>query len=65
MTQGRVRNQRRAVDTAPETEREESGVVLFNSADGYKEEAWPEWFGRLREKPETFDRIFRPLLRKK
>lgn len=39
-----------------------SRIVLFNSADGYKEETWPEQFAWLREKLETFDRVFRPVL---
>lgn len=39
-----------------------SRVVLFKSADRYKEETWPEQFAWLREKLETFDRVFRPLL---
>lgn len=39
-----------------------SRVVLFKVADGYKEETWPEQFAWLREKLETFDRVFRPLV---
>lgn len=39
-----------------------SRIVVFKSADGYKEETWPEQFSWLREKLETFDRVFRPLL---
>lgn len=41
-----------------------SRVVLFKSADGYKEETWPEQFAWLREKLELFDKAFRPLLAK-
>jgi len=39
-----------------------SRIVVFNSADGYKEDTWPEQFAWLREKLEAFDRVFRPLL---
>jgi hypothetical protein len=39
-----------------------SRIVLFKSADGYKEETWPEQFSWLREKLEAFDNVFRPLL---
>jgi hypothetical protein len=41
-----------------------SRVVLFKSADGYKEETWSEQFAWLREKLETFDKVFRPLVAK-
>jgi hypothetical protein len=32
--------------------------------NGYDEETWPEQFAWLREKLETFDKVFRPLLAK-
>lgn len=41
-----------------------SRIVIFKPADGYKEETWPEQFAWLREKLETFDKVFRPLLAK-
>lgn len=41
-----------------------SRIVVFRSADGYNEETWQEQFAWLREKLESFDRVFRPLLQK-
>ncbi len=39
-----------------------SRIVVFKSADGYKEETWPEQFAWLRDKLEIFDKVFRPML---
>jgi hypothetical protein len=39
-----------------------SRIVLFKSADGYKEDTWSEQLAWLREKLEAFDKVFRPLL---
>jgi hypothetical protein len=44
--------------------RKASRIVLSRSADGYKEDSWPEQFAWLREKLEIFDKVFRPLAAK-